>query len=152
MNILVSECLLGVHCRYDGGTFDRPFLQKIVSAGRCRFIPICPEQLGGLSTPRAPSECIEDRVVTNTGLDVTDQYNKGALAALHLAKLYGCTVAILKDRSPSCGIGQIYDGSFTGTLVDGDGVTAKLLRKNGIDVYPESKLEQLFSEEGDFLG
>ncbi len=152
MNILVSECLLGVCCRYDGGTFDRPFLQKIVSAGKCRFIPICPEQLGGLATPRPPAECRGDRVVANTGLDVTLQYQQGAKAALHLAKLYGCTAAILKDRSPSCGVGQIYDGSFTGTRIDGDGVTARLLQENGIRVYPESRLEQLFSPEGDFLG
>lgn len=152
MNILVSQCLLGIHCRYDGGAFDRPFLQKIVAQGRCQFVPICPEQLGGLCTPRPPAECQNNRVVNNTGADVTQQYQKGAAAALSLAKLYGCTAAILKDRSPSCGIGQIYDGSFTGTLTRGDGVTAKLLRENGIAVYPESKLEQLFTQQGEFLG
>ena len=152
MNILVSECLLGIHCRYDGGAFDRPFLQKIVAAGRCRFIPICPEQLGGLSTPRPPSERQGDRVVANTGRDVTREYMGGAEAAVQLEKLDGCTAAILKDRSPSCGIGQIYDGTFSGTLTDGDGTTAQLLKASGIAVYPESRMEELFSPEGDFLG
>ena len=152
MNILVSECLLGVNCRYDGGTFDRPFLQHIVRAGKCRFIPICPEQLGGLPTPRAPSERLGDRVVAKTGADVTAQYMAGARAALQLAQLYGCTAAILKDRSPSCGVGQVYDGTFSGTLTGGDGTTAQLLRAHGIAVYPESRLAELFSPAGDFLG
>lgn len=152
MDILVSECLLGVPCRYDGGAFERPFLQQVMAKGRCRFIPICPEQLGGLPTPRPPAERRGDRVVANTGADLTAQYAAGAEAALHLAQLYGCKAALLKDRSPSCGVGQVYDGSFSGRLVQGDGLAAALLRANGVAVYRESQMEQLFSESGEFLG
>lgn len=112
-------------------------------AGRHDLVPVCPEQLGGLPTPRTPSERRGDRVVMNTGADVTEQYRRGAEAALRLCRLTGCEAAILKERSPSCGCGRIYDGTFTGTLTDGDGVTAALLKENGIKVYGESELEKL---------
>ena len=107
------------------------------------LIPICPEQLGGLPTPRKPSERQGGRVVMADGRDVTAEYRRGAEEALHLARLYGCTAAVLKERSPSCGKGQIYDGTFTGTLTAGDGVTAELLTAGGIKVYGESELEKL---------
>ena len=104
---------------------------------------MCPEQLGGLPTPRNPSERREDRVVMNTGADVTEQYRRGAEAALRLCRMLSCEAAILKERSPSCGHGTIYDGTFTGTLTDGDGVTAELLLRNGIRVYGESQAAEL---------
>lgn len=110
-----------------------------------RLIPVCPESEGGLSTPRPPSERQGDRVVNVLGQDVTDAYRKGAAYALELAKRYGCRYAILKERSPSCGHGEIYDGSFTGRLTHGDGVTAKLLEQNGITLMGESQAEAFLS-------
>ena len=139
--LLISACLLGVRCRYDGGSKPQPGMEEL--AGRYRLIPVCPEQLGGLPTPRKPSERQGGRVVMADGRDVTAEYRRGAEEALHLARLYGCTAAVLKERSPSCGKGQIYDGTFTGTLTAGDGVTAELLTAGGIKVYGESELEKL---------
>ena len=146
MNILVSECLLGIRCKYSGGSNPCPAVIQAVQAGRHTLIPVCPECLGGLAIPRQPSERVGDRVLSRTGEDVTAQYERGAQAALALAKLYGCTAAILKERSPSCGSGTIYDGSFSGRLTGGDGVTAALLRKNGIAVCGESALETLLGD------
>lgn len=103
-------------------------------------MPLCRSQLGGLPTPRTPAERIEDRVMTKDGRDVTAEYRHGAEQALHLARLCGCKIALLKERSPSCGSGTIYDGTFTGGLTAGDGVTAALLRENGITVYGESEI------------
>ena len=122
MNILVSECLLGIRCKYSGGANPCLAVIQAVKAGRHRLIPVCPECLGGLAIPRQPSERVGDRVLSRTGEDVTAQYERGAQAALALAKLYGCTAAILKERSPSCGSGAVYDGTFTGTVIPGDGV------------------------------
>ena len=139
--ILVSACLLGCACRYDGRSKGHPLAQELARRGLA--VPVCPEQLGGLATPRAPSEQREGRVVSAAGDDVTAQYRRGAEETLRLARLYGCTAAVLKERSPSCGCGRIYDGTFTGTLTDGDGVTAALLKENGIKVYGESELEEL---------
>ena len=148
MNILVSECLLGIRCKYSGGANPCLAVIQAVKAGRHRLIPVCPECLGGLAIPRQPSERVGDRVLSRTGEDVTAQYERGAQAALALAKLYGCTAAILKERSPSCGSGTIYDGTFSGGLTAGDGVTAALLRENGIAVYGESEIERLLEEHG----
>ena len=145
MKILISACLLGIPCRYDGKAKPQPWAEAL--AGRHDLVPVCPEQLGGLPTPRAPSERRGDRVVMNTGADVTEQYRRGAEAALRLCRLTGCEAAILKERSPSCGCGEIYDGSFSGTLTAGDGVTAELLRKNGIPVYGESHVAALLDRE-----
>ena len=139
--ILISACLLGAACRYDGGS--NPVLSVEALMGRCQLVPVCPEQLGGLPTPRNPSERRGDQVVMNDGRDVTAEYRRGAEETLRLGRLYGCTAAVLKERSPSCGCGRIYDGTFTGTLTDGDGVTAALLKENGIKVYGESELEKL---------
>lgn len=110
---------------------------------RLRLVPVCPEILGGLPTPRTPSERQGERVVFKTGADVTAAYQKGAEEALRLARLFGCRKALLKERSPSCGRGQIYDGSFSGRLIPGDGVTARLLEQEGIAVFGESQLQQL---------
>ena len=141
MKILISACLLGIPCRYDGKAKPQPWAEAL--AARHDLVPVCPEQLGGLPTPRNPSERRGDRVVMNDGRDVTAEYRRGAEETLRLARLYGCTAAVLKERSPSCGCGRIYDGTFTGTLTDGDGVTAALLKENGIKVYGESELEKL---------
>ena len=140
-NLLISACLLGVQCRYDGGS--KPVMPTVALMEQYHLIPICPEQLGGLPTPRKPSERRGDRVVMNDGRDVTAEYHRGAEETLRLGRLYGCTAAVLKEKSPSCGCGRIYDGTFTGTLTDGDGVTAALLKENGIKVYGESELEKL---------
>ena len=142
MTILVSACLLGCPCRYDGKS--KPNDTVLALMEQHTLIPICPEQMGGLATPREPAERRGDGVFTETGGDVTAQYRRGAEEALRLAKLYGCTHAILKERSPSCGSGQIYDGSFSRTLTDGDGVTAALLKENGITVLGENEVDTLW--------
>lgn len=144
MNILISGCLLGINCRYDGkGKLIDAYEQL---SKKYNLIPICPEQLGGLTTPRTPAEIVNQRVITKEGVDVTEQYTKGANEVLQLAKLYQCTIAILKERSPSCGSNSRYDGTFTGTLINGDGITAALLKENGITVYGESQIEKLLSK------
>ena len=139
--ILVSACLLGAACKYSGG--DNLCPQIAAMAQDHALVPVCPEQLGGLPTPRTPSERQGDRVVTKDGRDVTDAYLRGAQEALKLSKLFGCDTAILKARSPSCGARAIYDGSFTGTVVPGDGVTAELLQASGIRVLTEAELDLL---------
>ena len=141
MKLLVSACLLGCRCRYDGAAKPHPAMEAL--AERHTLVPVCPEQLGGLSTPRPPAERCGVRVVTREGGDVTAQYRRGAEEALRLCRLLGCNAALLKERSPSCGSGAIYDGTFTGTVTAGDGVTAELLRKNGIPVYGETQADQL---------
>lgn len=144
MKYLISACLLGCACRYDGKTKPHPLAQELARRGLA--VPVCPEQLGGLPTPRTPAERRGDRVVTADGRDVTAEYRRGAEEALAIAQLYGCTAAILKERSPSCGRGQVYDGTFTGTLTAGDGVAAALLAENGLIVYGESALSALLGE------
>lgn len=141
MKILVSACLLGVYCRYDG----KEKLNKEVAAlaGKHTLIPFCPEIYGGLPTPREPSEIRDGRVYTRSGRDVTAEYTKGAEAALAVARMLGCDCAILQDRSPSCGIGVIHNGAFDGGLVEGDGVTARLFRTAGIRLIPSSKADEL---------
>lgn len=141
MKLLLSACLLGVCCRYDGASKPHPSVEALAQAHQ--LIPVCPEQLGGLSTPRPPAERQGNRVVAKNGTDVTDQYCRGAEETLRLCRLLGCEAAVLKERSPSCGHGEIYDGTFTGTLTAGDGVTAALLIENGIAVYGESQIQQL---------
>ena len=140
MRILISACLLGCRCRYDGASKPHPLAG--VLARHHTLIPVCPEQLGGLSTPRPPAERRGDRVVTREGQDVTEQYRRGAEEALRLCHLMGCEAAILKERSPSCSCGSIYDGTFSGRMHPGDGVTAELLARCGIPVYGETKLEK----------
>lgn len=140
MNILVSACLLGLECRYDGRDNLKPEIKKLLRE-HC-LIPVCPEVMGGLPTPRVPAERVGDRVIAQNGSDVTAAYEKGAREALKLAQLYGCQAAILKERSPSCGVGVIYDGTFSHTLTEGDGVAAYCLRKNGVQVWGESQISQ----------
>lgn len=142
-NILVSACLLGVNCRYNGITQPNREVMELLKRKDIHLIPACPEQLGGLSTPRTPAEITDDgRVKTKDGRDVTEEYRSGAREALRLAELYDCQVAILKERSPSCGHGKVYDGTFTGKLIKGNGVTASLLQKHDIEIYGESEVRQ----------
>ena len=143
MRILISACLLGVSCRYDGAS--KPHLLAAELAKRHQLVPVCPEQLGGLPTPRPPAERQGDRVTARTGADVTAAYRRGAEEALRLCRLLDCQAAVLKERSPSCGHGAIYDGLFAGTLVPGDGVTAELLLAHGIRVYGESGIRELLA-------
>ena len=145
-NILISACLLGVCCRYDGES--KPIMQTVALMERYHLVPVCPEQLGGLPTPREPSERQGCAVVMKSGTDVTAQYRRGAEETLRLARLYGCAAAVLKERSPSCGSGQVYDGTFSGTLTAGWGTAAALLRDSGVRVLGESELEQLLRELG----
>lgn len=145
MTLLVSACLLGLPCRYDGAAKPAPQVLELMAEHR--LIPVCPEQLGGLPTPRPPAECRDGRVINRAGWDVTAEYVRGAESALKLARLYGCRGAILKERSPSCGCGYIYDGSFSGTLIPGDGVTARLLKAHGIPVTGESCPAALFPKK-----
>ena len=144
-NILVSACLLGICCRYDGKGNPNESILALLDRDDVTLIPVCPEQLGGMSTPRIPSERRGDSVVNRAGDDVTACFTKGAEAALRLAELSHCRYAILKERSPSCGCGKVYDGTFTGTLTDGNGVTAELLLQAGIQVFGESQIDQLFN-------
>ena len=138
--ILVSACLLGLKVRYDGKEkTNEELVEKIKDYD---FIPVCPEIFGGLSTPRVPAEIRENKVINKEGIDVTSNYNRGAEEVLKLAKKFNIKRAVLKSKSPSCGKGKVYDGTFTGNLVDGFGVTAKLLMDNGIEVLSED----------DFLG
>lgn len=136
--ILVSACLLGVDCKYSGGNnYNEKVLEYIKDY---EVIPVCPEIMGGLSTPRPPSERIENKVLNNQGIDVTNEYAKGANETLKLAKLFNVKKALLKAKSPSCGKGKIYDGTFTSTLIDGNGVTVDLLESNNIEVITEQDL------------
>jgi uncharacterized protein YbbK (DUF523 family) len=139
--IIVSACLADVACRYNGAGKPNEKVIGLVSEGKA--IPICPEQLGGLPTPRALAEIIGKRVIRQDGVDVTEAFNRGAQEALKIARLVGAKRAILKARSPSCGCGKIYDGSFSGRLVDGNGVFTELCKKDGIEVKTEEEIQAL---------
>ena len=139
--ILVSACLLGVCCRYDGAS--KPNADVIRLREKYVLIPICPEVDGGLPTPRTPSERVGDRVLMRDGKDVTDNFVAGAQAALERARSFSCNIAVLKARSPSCGSNSNYDGTFSGTLIERNGVAAELLKKNGIIVYTEDEIDKL---------
>ena len=130
--ILVSACLLGVNCKYNGGNNYDPKVEEFLKD----YDPvlICPEQMGGLPTPRVPSEIKGDRVINKDGEDVTDKFVLGAEETLFIAKKYDIKKALLKAKSPSCGNGKIYDGTFSDTLIEGDGITTKLLKENGIEI------------------
>lgn len=143
-NVLVSQCLLGASCRYDGRSVGKEAVCK--AACEMGWIPVCPEQLGGLCTPRSPAERVGERIINRAGEDVTDAFRRGAEEALRLAKLYGAEYALLKEKSPSCGSGIIYDGTFSGSLTEGFGVTAELFEKAGIRVYGETQLDELINQ------
>ena len=137
-NIIVSACLLGCNCKYNGSNNYCEKIEKLKE--QYNIIDICPEVLGGLSTPRIPSEIVDDKVINKEGLDVTDNYNVGANLALEKALENNCKIAILKAKSPSCGSGKIYDGTFTSTLIDGDGITTRLFKQHNIKVYTEEEI------------
>ena len=131
----VSACLLGEPCRYDGQA--KPSGRVLALARAYELVSVCPEVLGGLPVPREPAERRGDRVFTRSGGDVTEAYRKGAEETLRIARESGCAFCVLKARSPSCGCGRIYDGTFSGTVVPGDGVAAELLKRHGFRVSTE---------------
>ena len=141
MRVLISACILGCCCRYDGASKAHPLAEAL--AQRYDLVPVCPEQLGGLPTPRPPAERQGNRVMTRDGRDVTEAYRRGGEEALRLCRLLGCEAAVLKERSPSCGYGSIHDGTFSGGLTAGNGVAAQMLAAAGIPVYGESQIREL---------
>jgi uncharacterized protein YbbK (DUF523 family) len=150
--VLVSACLIGEPVRYDGtaALSAHPVLDRWLREGR--IIPFCPEVAAGLGLPRPPVELLEGggeavlgnraRAVSATGEDVTGPFRTGALASVELCRRFGIRVAVLKERSPSCGSAWIYDGTFTGALVPGQGVMAAALRESGVHVFSENDWEQ----------
>lgn len=139
MKILCSACLLGLRCRYNGEA--KPSESVLALLERHELIPVCPEQLGGLPTPRPPCERGADgRVRDKAGEDRTAAFERGAEETLTILRLTGCRAAILKAKSPSCGKGMIYDGSFTASLTPGNGSLAQKLLDEGLPVYTEEDL------------
>ena len=145
MKIFVSACILGENCKYNGGNNAVEGLAEALTQEENEIFGFCPECAGGLPTPRVPAERMGDRVVNKVGEDVTDAFWAGARAAVEAAKAHGCSCAVLKKNSPSCGCGTIYDGSFTGTLTEGNGVTAQLMLEAGIQVYNEENWRDVLS-------
>lgn len=143
--IIVSACLAGVECRYNGQAFPVAEIIRMVTKGRA--MPVCLEILGKLPIPRPCAEQRQGKIFCENGRDVTTEFQTGANRALQIARLVDCQVAILKARSPSCGCGKIYDGTFSGRLVDGNGAFCGLLKKNGIKVYTEDDIHQLRLKE-----
>lgn len=139
--LLVSACLMGVNCKYNGTSNENDEVLKLGET--FELIPICPECDGGMSTPRHPSEILNNCVVNSIDEDVTAQFLKGAKIALEIAKTQGINIALFKERSPSCGVNFIYDGSFSKRLIKGKGITAKLLHDNNVTVYSEEELSKL---------
>lgn len=144
-SILVSACLLGASCRYDGKA--KPVKKVIALKEKYNLIPVCAEIMGGLPTPRIPCEIKNGRAVNQNGEDKTAEYVRGAEEVLRLARLFGCDTAVLKSRSPSCGNGEIYDGSFSGRLISGDGICAELLKANGIKIFNETQISEILGGE-----
>ena len=148
--LLISACLLGVSCRYDGQ--DNKLLQDKLNYLHKHFIliPICPEQLGGLSTPRLPAEIqIDGKVIRQDGVDVSEAFQRGAEEGLKIAHIFNCKLALLKANSPSCGNHEVYDGSFSGKLTGGQGQTVKLFEKHDIKTYNENEITILIKENCD---
>jgi uncharacterized protein YbbK (DUF523 family) len=135
---IVSACLAGVKCRYNGEATSCKKVIELVKQGKA--ISVCPEQMGGLPTPRDSAEKIGNKFLTKNGEYLTAQFKKGAKEVLKIAKKNNIKEAILKSKSPSCGCGKIYDGTFSGKLIAGDGITTTLLKKNGIKVISEEEL------------
>lgn len=143
INILVSACLLGENCKWNGRNNAREHI--IILKEKYNLIPFCSEVLGGLPTPRIPAEIRGNKIINQIELDVTKYFTRGAQRALEIAKKNNCKYAILKDHSPSCGVNKIYDGTFSRQLTDGMGVTAKLLTKNHIQVFGDDEIEKLLN-------
>jgi len=141
MKILVSACLLGINCKYNGGN---NFSQKVYDLSLThKLVPVCPECLGMLPTPREPSEIVDGKVMTKTGQNVDNQFRKGALDALQIALDEKVNCAVLQSRSPSCGVINVYDGTFTGVLKPGSGIFASLLMENGIRTIDVTEIDSL---------
>lgn len=140
MRILVSACLVGIPCKYSGGNNLSEAVMTYLSDKS--FVPVCPEQLGGLPTPRACCEISEGRVMDETGIDRTEAFERGADAAVAIARMTGCTHALLQERSPSCGVHRIYDGTFTGRKVAGSGIAARRLGQAGLIVLSSGDLDE----------
>ena len=136
--IIVSACLVGIPCRYDGSAKPCERVIQLVSEGGA--IPVCPEQLGGLPTPRPAAEKRDGRIVGLDGTDFTNEFVEGAKEAIKLANLVGAKKAILKSKSPTCGSGEIYDGTFSGTVIEGDGIFAEMCKRQGIEVETEKDI------------
>nr|WP_315063302.1 DUF523 domain-containing protein [uncultured Campylobacter sp.] len=149
--ILISACLLGENCKYNGGNnTDAISADALAKLGQIyELVAVCPECMGGLTTPREPAEiCASGRAITKfSGRDVTREFVLGAQICADIARKNDCKIAVLKERSPSCGSGEVYDGSFTGRVVSGDGITAAALKKLGVRVVGESALAELNLEK-----
>jgi len=139
--LLISGCLLGRNCKYNGGNNYASEVEALKD--KYELIVICPEVMGGLSTPRDPSERFNDKILSSKGKDVTKEFTNGAKIALELALKNGCTKALLKDGSPSCGSTYIYDGTFSHNKIKGYGVTTEMLIDAGIEIYTEKDIEKL---------
>ena len=139
--LLISACLLGENCKYSGGNNYEPLTEAL--GKRFELVPVCPEPMGGLTSPREPAERAGDKVLSRSGEDWTEAFRLGAVRAPETALAQGITLAVLKERSPSCGCGAVYDGTFTGTVVPGDGVAAELLKRHGVHIRGESQIEEL---------
>lgn len=139
--LMISACLLGVSCRYDGESKPLSGIERLME--KYELIPVCAEIFGGLSTPRPPAEIIGGKVVAKDGRDVTAEYMKDTKEVLRLGRLFGAQKALLKERSPSCGNGLVHNGKFDGGMVPGYGKTAELLLKNGFEVFGESEIGKL---------
>ena len=144
MKIIVSACLLGYNVKYDGNNNYNEELVKFLE--NYEVISVCPEVMGGLNTPRVSSEIVNNKVITKEGMDVTNAFTLGASKTLEIAKENDIKIAILKKNSPSCGNNTIYDGTFTHTIITGDGITAKLLKENDIIVLDEDNYKEYFKE------
>ncbi len=144
MKIAVSSCLLGIPCKYNGQSNKNEEILKLQE--KHELVPICPEVLGGLPIPRIPAEIINDKVINQNGEDVTYNYNLGSSKALQIIQENNISIAILKSKSPSCGLGTIYDGTFTHTLINGNGIATELFIKNNIRVYDEHNFLDIVNE------
>ena len=142
--ILVSACLLGEKCRYDGKS--KPCESVIMLSKKFELGPVCPEVFGGLPTPRIPAEIVDGAVIRKDGSDVSNEYKVGAKKALDIAVQNEISIAVLKEKSPSCGKDIIHNGKFDGGLSAGNGITVELFLKNGISVYKESEIDKLLSD------
>ena len=140
MKVLVSACLLGENCKYSGGNNLDPRVAEWLEREGHEAVPVCPEQLGGLPTPRTPAEIVGGAVTTRDGEDVDQAFRRGAEAALDIARREGAELAVLQPRSPSCGVKQVYDGTFSGRRVSGQGVFAKLLAESGFPLLEPEDL------------
>ena len=144
VRILISACLVGDNVKYNGGNNKSPLIEKLLE--KYELVPFCPEVEGGLSIPRRPSEIVGEQVLNDLGEDVTEQYQRGAELAYNICLFLRIKIAILKERSPSCGVHTIYDGTFAHKEIPGSGITAAYLKRKGINVYNEDEIDSLLAQ------